>query len=886
MNFRVFIGLLSPGNKSSEVTNNYHLRITGCMMALVVHLFLFWGKGETWLWLYVVFHSLIYPHLIFIVSEKSQDEIRNILFDSFFYGVCVALWGFNPLLSAMFIGALLMTNAAAGGTRLFIQGVVVLIVGSLCSVLFNGVYFRSEISISLSLIILFGLTAYTSSLGFSVYKVSHKLIKAKHNLERQQNDLISVSSLAEAVNSTLDINTIMQMVIRHLQVRYNFEQIYITIVNEEKGVLEILGTYGDKVTAEEKSYFESMKMPLDEDNPSLFVKSLRKNRILYLQNIKPEDMANASATDKHLYETKPSRTIVYFPLSVQGKAIAGMGFINYHEVIALDEEDFKKISSYLVQVATGIRNAQLYQQAKEAMHRAQQAQIEAESSEMAKGNFLANMSHEIRTPMTAIIGYSEALLDADVGETEKKQFVEIIIRSGKHLLTVINDILDISKIEANKIEVESIPIGLADLVEDLKSHMGLKAAEKGLKFSVECEFPLPVEFVSDPTRIKQILFNVGNNAVKFTEHGYVRVGIACAEGMLEFRVSDSGIGINDEQRSRLFAAFTQADTSTTRHYGGTGLGLYISRQLARLLGGDLTVNSVELEGSTFILRIPCRADNEKQYLSVEEFTAGVGHGLDSQLDFPSISGHVLVADDNPENQMLIRRLLEQCGLTLELAGNGAQALELIKASQFDLLILDIQMPVMGGEEVLQTLRAQGYDKPVIAFTANVMKQQVQNYLQLGFSNVLAKPLIRKNLFTLLEEYLPHQKRLLSGRVLVVEDNPVNQKVVSRLLQKIGPDLQISLVDDGQQALDFLAEQMVELVLLDMQMPVLNGLDTLLEIRARQYPCHVYMLTGNTDSSDMHTCLESGAEGYLFKPIDRVKLTSVVCQHLSGAKASD
>lgn len=683
---------------------------------------------------------------------------------------------------------------------------------------------------------------------------------------------MNISSLAEAVNSTLDINTIMQIVIRHLQLRYDFEQIYITVINESAGVLEILGTYGDTVTPEEKAYFEAMKMPLDEENPSLFVKSLRKNRILYLPNIQPGDMQNAAYTDKHLYETKPSRTIAYFPLSVQGRVIAGMGFINYHEVTALDEDDLKKISSYLVQVATAIRNAQLYQHAKEAQHK-------AEISEEAKGNFLANMSHEIRTPMTAIIGYSEALRDAGVSEQDKKQFIDIIIRSGKHLLTVINDILDISKIEANKMQVESISVGIAELIEDLKSHLGLKAAEKGLDFSVTCEFPLPREFVSDPTRVKQILFNIGNNAVKFTEHGFVRIHVACNGDALEFRVSDSGIGITAEQKERLFAAFTQADTSTTRHYGGTGLGLYISLQLARLLGGDLAVHSQANKGSTFILTLPCQHDKTKVYSDVQQLSAGSAQGQDQHIELPDLSGRVLVADDNPDNQLLIRRLLEQCGLSVTLASDGQEALDIAQKNEFDLLILDIQMPVMGGEAVLTQLKKSRFEKPVLAFTANVMKQQVQHYRAVGFSDVLAKPLMRQHLFLALEEYLPRAQHYYQGRILVVEDNVVNQKVVQRLLQKISPELTIHLVGDGQQALDFLAAQPVDLILLDMQMPVLNGVQTLEAIREHQYPCHVYMLTGNTDEADVQVCMGLGAEGYLFKPIDRARLVSVIRQHL-------
>jgi signal transduction histidine kinase/DNA-binding response OmpR family regulator len=871
--------MTSPlAKKSTEVRSNYPLRVTGCLLALVVHLMLFWGHAETWLWAYVIAHSLVYPNLTFLLSRTARDEYRNILLDSFAYGVCVALWGFNPLLSAMFIGGLLMTNAAAGGRKLFLYGVLALCAGSVIAGFTHGWYFRAKIDVTLSLIILFGLIAYTSSLGMLIYNVSHKLVQAKKNLESQKQELVHVSTLAEAVNSTLDINTIMQIVIRHLQ-HYHFEQIYITVINEEKKVLEILGTYGDTVSKEEKEYFESMQMPLQEDNPSLFVKSLLKNKILYLPNIQPGDMANASSTDRHLYETKPSRTIVYFPMSVQGRVIAGMGFINYRDVGVLSEQDLADISRYLVQVATAIRNAQLYQKARTAIVLAQQARIKAEASEEAKGNFLANMSHEIRTPMTAILGYAEALLDQGVTESEKKQFIEIIIRSGKHLLTVINDILDISKIEANRMEVEAIPVGMAELVEDLKSHLGLKAGEKGLLFSVACEYPLPVRFISDPTRLKQILFNIGNNAVKFTAQGQIKVNIGCVDGMLKFSITDSGIGISDEQSARLFSAFSQADTSTTRHYGGTGLGLYISRQLAHLLNGDLNLQSEIGNGSTFVLRIPYVAADAEYYQDAQALADGANRGLEQNAGYPLLHGKVLVADDNADNQLLIKRLLQQCGLQVWVVGNGAQALQLAAEQHFDLIILDIQMPLMGGEAVLQALRQQASPVPVLAFTANVMKQQVQRYLDIGFNDVLAKPVIRHHLFSILEHYLSADASQINGQVLVVDDNPVNLKIVVRMLQKISEGLQIRTAEHGQRALELLTEQTVDLVLLDMQMPVMDGMQTLQAIRSQGYSCHVYMLTGNTELQDIQDCISHGAEGYLFKPVDKQLLAQVVRTHL-------
>jgi signal transduction histidine kinase/DNA-binding NarL/FixJ family response regulator len=412
-------------------------------------------------------------------------------------------------------------------------------------------------------------------------------------------------------------------------------------------------------------------------------------------------------------------------------------------------QQLQDISNFLEQ-AVGVQINEL-QAAKGA---AESGQIVAESANQAKSSFLANMSHEIRTPLTAIIGFSQSIKNGMIPPDQQPEVIDIILDNGRHLLNLINGILDMSKIEANQLSVECITVDLYGLLHDIAQVCTPTAQQKGLKFIVEVADEVPSIISSDPTRLKQILLNLCNNALKFTATGQilVRVGYFGGLNMLEIDVIDSGVGIEQNKAEKLFSAFTQADESTSRQYGGTGLGLYISKQLAQFLGGDITLETQIGEGSTFGLTIEC-GDSEFCTASFIEYEKTVGNE-DDNPDIPHLSGNVLLAEDNEVNQQLITMHINATGAKVDIACDGQRALELALCYDYDLVLMDIQMPVMDGKEALSTLNALGFSRPVVALTANVISSDVEQYTQLGFTDSLAKPINLTAFYGTLALHLP------------------------------------------------------------------------------------------------------------------------------------
>jgi signal transduction histidine kinase/CheY-like chemotaxis protein len=411
----------------------------------------------------------------------------------------------------------------------------------------------------------------------------------------------------------------------------------------------------------------------------------------------------------------------------------------------------------------------------------------------AKGRFLATMSHEIRTPLTSIIGYAEGILLGDIDKSEQERVTKIISENGNHLLSVINDILDISKIEANKLDFESIPTPLFLILTQIESTVAKRAKDKGLAFHLEYEYPLPAQINTDPTRLKQILFNLTNNAIKFTEQGYVNLSVSLVDDSLQIKVKDSGEGISAQQQKQLFQPFTQADSSINRRFGGTGLGLSISRRLAIGLGGDISVLSSPRKGSTFILNINLSVVQNSAWINnVEEIWLSTPIKSVTPAALPNFGGNkVLLADDHPDNRELIAILLKRMNITVTEVENGKQVLETIFYQKFDLILLDIHMPQMDGTEALRQIRAAGNLTPVIALTANNMKHEIEHYMRIGFSDHLAKPISRHHFISKLSLYLNKQGDI---------DSPPQHGDMLRLINDYQQDL-LEQVVNLQQALE-------------------------------------------------------------------------------------
>ena len=397
----------------------------------------------------------------------------------------------------------------------------------------------------------------------------------------------------------------------------------------------------------------------------------------------------------------------------------------------------------------------------------QVAKEAAEAANRAKSEFLANMSHEIRTPMTAILGYSDLLTRQDLADGERDEFLQTIRRNGDHLLGVINDILDISKIEAGKMTVERIDCSPCQLVSEVASLMRARAWPKNLSLQVAYQGPIPKTIHSDPTRLRQILINLLGNAVKFTELGGVRLVVrlldppAAPQPRIGFEVIDSGLGMNSEQMAAIFQPFSQADNSMTRRFGGTGLGLTISRRLAQMLGGEISGESTPGEGSSFLVSI------ETGPLAGVRMLDGSDEVVHAQEEEPHaaakanirLSGRVLLAEDGPDNQRLIAFLLTQRGASVTVAENGRVAVtEVLRARDsgqpFDCVLMDMQMPVLDGYGAAQELRAAGCRVPIIALTAHSMRGDKERCLQAGCDDYITKPIDREQMIRVVAGYLP------------------------------------------------------------------------------------------------------------------------------------
>ncbi|HNQ24626.1 MAG TPA: cache domain-containing protein [Phycisphaerae bacterium] len=395
------------------------------------------------------------------------------------------------------------------------------------------------------------------------------------------------------------------------------------------------------------------------------------------------------------------------------------------------------------------------------------AKVEAEAANLTKSEFLANMSHEIRTPMTAILGFTEALLDTDMPEAQRGDALHIIRRNGEYLLRILNDILDLSKIEAGRMTVENVRCAVKDLVAEVAALARVRADAKGLQLRTYCLTSIPETIETDPTRLRQVLLNLLSNAIKFTEQGAVRLEISLDRTepcpRMQFDVVDTGIGMTPAQAERLFEPFTQADTSTTREYGGTGLGLTISRRLAGLLGGDVRVAQTQPGGGTRMRAVIATGPLEGIPL-LDEAALGAPAAVAAApppTQAPAVSlppCRILLAEDGPDNRTLLCHLLRHAGAKVTAVHNGQLAVESVTTAQrggqtFDVILMDMQMPVLDGYDATRALRAQGYAGLIIALTAHAMAGDRQKCLAAGCDDYLTKPVNRHDLLGIIRRHL-------------------------------------------------------------------------------------------------------------------------------------
>ncbi|GAA0859228.1 ATP-binding response regulator [Aliiglaciecola litoralis] len=518
------------------------------------------------------------------------------------------------------------------------------------------------------------------------------------------------------------------------------------------------------------------------------------------------------------------------------------------------------------------------------VQKARQQSIDAQTESRSKDRFIAHLSHELRTPLTSILGYAELLINSDKANQAHEE-LSAILNNGNHLLSLLNDILDLSKIAAGKLQLKSESVMFSSFIGDILTLMYVPAASKGLALHCECINRIPKNIITDPTRLRQVIINLMYNAIKFTQKGSVTLKIEydqiTSPELLKISVSDTGVGIPKKDLDSIFTPFQQLEKVAMKGEAGSGLGLAISNELIRRMDGEISVESEVNKGSTFTVILPlapsCRSDLESLEIGISD--------IQPKQEYAPLQGSVLVVDDLKDIRQLVGGMCRSYGLNVSYAKNGQQAVTIIESGEhnIDLVIMDIHMPVMDGKQAIVNIRKQGFAKPIFALTAARMKGSDKELKQLGFNNVISKPVRQTELYDQLADSLARQKQennnhsyhvpeRLSNHVLIVEDDKDAAELIVLLLQSL--KINAEAVLNYQSGLQKLSNNNnYTHVFVDKNLPDGDGLELIKQIEALcPDPIDISLVSGEEVDSD--TAAKYGINRSLLKPINLEQLRSI------------